>query len=163
VEAGLAEEPAPIAGAIARYLGQTDRRTFAPHIARRLKRAAEPTLILSCLLALERLADAEQERAIIPHLAHADLEIRVAAVNALARGGTLRSIEVLLPLANGILVDSTLKEQARRAIDAVRARAPNAEAGCLSIADGSAPSGALSMGADPGALAVLPSGHVGRR
>jgi HEAT repeat protein len=104
----------------------------------------------------EALANTSSPDAEGPLLAVLDVEvaaIRMAAARGLAKIGTRRAVEKLLPLTEGITLDSGVKREARRAIDAIQSRLAGAGAGQLAISEDPA-AGALSEAEKPGGLAL---------
>jgi hypothetical protein len=80
----------------------------------------------------------------------------VAVVNALAGYGTTAVVEDLLPLSEGALRASAIKDAARAAISRIQARGPAASKGGLTLADTGA-AGQLSLDGQAGAISLEPS------
>jgi len=109
-------------------------------------------------LAARLLGDAAEsgdpriEATLLGLLERADVEVRLAAAEALGMMGTVGSVAPLLALeaAGGALATG-----ARRAVRAIQSRAVGAEAGALSMSTPIEDAGALSFAAEEGALALV--------
>jgi hypothetical protein len=78
---------------------------------------------------LMEVGDSRAEPKLIELLAHASVEVRVAAAEALGLVGTVRAVEPLLPLREGVLASATLKEAARNAVRTIQERLGEVEGG----------------------------------
>lgn len=151
----LLDDAAMAPGAAAR-LARTGRSEALPALCARLGRG-DAGARAGIAAAIGRLGDARNpalEAAVLPLLDEGPL--RVAAAEALARIGSQRAIALLLPLTEGLLTGGDVKASAQRAIDAIRARRGDGEAGGLSVVEGSDRLGRLSVAGEPGSLSVRP-------
>lgn len=105
--------------------------------------AEDLALAVAVAESLGKLRDARAEGTVLAMLDRPEPEAQRAAVAALARIGTPRSVEALLRLSRGALVDSSLREEARTAIRWIQGRLTG-EAGAVSLV-GSGDEGALSV------------------
>ncbi len=74
-----------------------------------------------------------------------DLDVRRAAVMALGRSGSIRAVERLIPLTEGLTRDAELKRLARSAVDLVQERLGDVALGAVSLAEPSAEEGHVSL------------------
>lgn len=133
--------------AAVRAAGRLQEPTMLPRILERARGAAgsEAQAIASTL----RAYPGPETEAALARLLHAgEAAVRIEAARTLAVIGTLASVEPLLPLARGLLVDADVKRAAREAIQAIRARLGSVDAGRLSLSDLAAAAGALSAAQD---------------
>ncbi|MFZ5476319.1 MAG: hypothetical protein ACOZNI_06035 [Myxococcota bacterium] len=79
--------------------------------------------------------------------------VRAAAARGLAEAGTVAAIPSLVPLTNGLLADDDVKRAARAAVEAIRGRLGDVDAGRLALADGEAGSVAIAEG-EAGAVSL---------
>lgn len=100
--------------------------------------------------------DAAAERALVELLEIAEGPERLEVFDALARAGTVASVEALLPHTRRVLADALYRQSARDAVDAIQARA-GGEAGALTLTGAEGQSGELSL-ARSGAGAVSIAG-----
>ncbi|HOS39045.1 MAG TPA: HEAT repeat domain-containing protein [Spirochaetota bacterium] len=123
------------------------RKKSLPHLRdlfRRLdKQDAMKDVRLKALEMLQQLADRRQAPFLAGLLDHADDDILIGAIRALAACGTVKEVERLYRLgqARG---DSTIRTAVREAIDAIQERLGKVDAGWLSLPDDSTLDGALS-------------------
>jgi len=96
------------------------------------------------------------ERGLIALLGREDEAVRAAAIAALARVGTARAVERLLPFTGGLLTSQALKQRARAAVRAIQSRLVNGEAGAITLSVLEEEAGQLSLAADSGALSLPP-------
>jgi hypothetical protein len=82
---------------------------------------------------------------LIDQLERDEADDRVAALNALAKLGTVNEVGALEPYTRGILSSGRVKEAARSAIAAIQSRITGADAGQLSLADAAQAGGELSV------------------
>ncbi len=108
----------------------------------------EPRAAVVLAEALGTSGDARAEPALLRMLREGPVNVRVAAARSLVRAGTVESVEALLPLAEGMIVDGELRRAARAALFAIRARLGSPDAGRLSVADAADPHGGLSPAED---------------
>lgn len=101
--------------------------------------------------ALERLG---AEDALCALLGSEVLPVQLAAVAALGRVGSVRAVEPLRPLTQGLTRDGELKRLAREAVQRVQARLGEVSPGGLSLVDGGAEAGRLSVPEAQGALSM---------
>ena len=102
--------------------------------------------------ALERLG---AEDALCALLGSEYLPVQLAAVAALGRVGSVRAVEPLRPLTQGLTRDSELKRVAGQAVKQVQARLGEVSPGGLSLIDGGGEAGRLSVPEAQGALSVV--------
>jgi len=113
-----------------------------PHVEQLVnQRDVPPMMRIQALSVL----GARGEEALIAMLDSGDVEVLRAAARALERCGTLAAVAPLLNHSKGMLTDSSLKQAARQAIDAIQARHGGGERGAFSIADGGDARGGLSI------------------
>ena len=117
-----------------------------------LAETAGTQLQLEIAKALGALADPEAETTLLSLLGRGEDEVRIAAAQALGRAGTVRAVEPLLLVKNGLLRD--VKTPARQAARAIQGRLGNAEAGSLSVVEQEDNKGALSLASEGGALSL---------
>ncbi|MGC4114841.1 MAG: hypothetical protein QM765_09570 [Myxococcales bacterium] len=86
------------------------------------------------------------EPGLIKLLGHESAAVRREAAAGLGKVGTVRAVEPLLPLTQGVLADGALKDAARDAVRAIQARLGDAGGGRLSVVQAVAEEGALSVG-----------------
>lgn len=108
--------------------------------------------------ALEKLALLEAnaagvEAALLTALAAQELEVKMAAVLALEKLGSIAAVEPLLAIADGVFVAARLRSGARSAIGAIQSRLEGAR-GELALVAEDDPRGALSHPAESGALSL---------
>ncbi|MGC4114840.1 MAG: HEAT repeat domain-containing protein [Myxococcales bacterium] len=97
--------------------------------------------------ALAAIGGSEAESSLIALLQSGSDAVKREAAVGLAQAGTVRSVEPLLPLSQGVLGNAALKEAARDAIRAIQSRLGDADGGRLSMVDERAGEGGLSVGA----------------
>jgi hypothetical protein len=110
-----------------------------------LAKDADTAEAVAIARALAAIGDASTEPILLRWLASEEVELRLAAVHALARVGTAASVENLLALADGLLLRPSLRVAARDALRAVRSRLGPADAGRLSLVELEDEAGALSV------------------
>ena len=98
--------------------------------------------------------DERIEARVIPFLDNEREVIQLAAIEALARIGTVESVSELSLMTEGLFRDSDLRDAARAAIEMILSRT-GAEAGSLSLAEDSAEDGHLSVAPETGAQLSL--------
>lgn len=128
-------DDAELAAAAASRLVRLGRREAVPALCARLE-SGTAAARAACVAAIGRLGDPRDpalEAALLPLM---DVgELRAAVAEALVRLGTPRALPALLPLTEGLLTPGDVKQAARRAVDAIRARR----------ADGAGAGGELSV------------------
>jgi hypothetical protein len=124
-----------------------ERVDLAPiiHIAKTGTRAQA----VEAVRTIERLWGERAEPVLADLVANGDQEIRIAAIDALGRVGTIASVERLRG-EERVLLASELSIALSTAIELIQSRARGAGGGTLSLADGEG--GGLSMTGTPGAL-----------
>ncbi|MGC4114838.1 MAG: hypothetical protein QM765_09555 [Myxococcales bacterium] len=129
--------PAPLlrcaairAVAMARDASQLER--LAAQCAAPMRLPAEVGEALANALGV--FEESEAEKALLGLLAHESAKVKVAAAAALAKVGTVRAVEWLLPLTQGVLAGA-VGDAAREAVRAIQARLGDADAGRLSVVD----------------------------
>jgi HEAT repeat protein len=85
--------------------------------------------------ALATMADGAAEAALIRALSHSELEVRVAAAEALGATGTMAAVAPLRLMLDSSGAGRQISRAARQAIAAIRARAPGASPGQVSLAE----------------------------
>jgi hypothetical protein len=150
IERALATERTRIIATIIRFSGTVKCQALLPYVAHALDQTREPAIALACAEAVLSIGGPEVEPLLIRAMAWPDATVRVALVRALGKVGTARSVEVLLPHAQALLIDGVLKDAAKAALRDIRARLLNAESGCLSLVQGDDQRGALSLRVDEG-------------
>lgn len=100
----------------------------------------------------DHLRRAGAEDALMSLLGAESAELKVPAIQALGAIGTVRAVEPLLPLTEGMLTSPALKQAARAAVQSIQGRLGDVSAGSLSVVDGGATAGALSVSGEAGAL-----------
>lgn len=121
-------------------------RDSAPLLARpELAITTEAELGIALADALGRCAGAEGEKMLLDLLQSDAVAVKAAAAKALGLVGTVRSVEPLLPFTQGLFADGALKDAAREAIRGIQSRLGEAQAGGLSVVDGRAGEGGLSV------------------
>lgn len=147
-----------LGGGAASRLARTGRAEALPALRAHLSRG-DVGARAECAVAVGKLGDARDptlEVALLPLLDTPAL--RIPAADALARVGTGRAIEALLPLTEGLLTGGDVKAAAQRALNAIRARRGDGEGvGGLSVASGGE-AGRLAV-IEAGGGALSPSGH----
>ncbi|MBI5545185.1 MAG: hypothetical protein HY901_14950 [Deltaproteobacteria bacterium] len=108
-----------------------------------LTRLQEQGLGHALVQAFVSLGEATAEGGLLDLLGQDLAAVSREAAAGLGAIGTIRSIESLLPLAEGVLTDAALRDVARAAIRSIQARLGDAAAGKLSVAE--AGSGNLSV------------------
>lgn len=108
------------------------------------------------LRALAVLADASVEARLWGALRSSDAEVAGAAAFALGKLGTLAAVPRLRALIDGWDASTSAKSRAREAIGLIQARHGLGDGGALSLAAGGDPTGALSVAAEGGRVAVAP-------
>ena len=100
----------------------------------------------------------DSEQTLLRLLAREAAEVRAAAARALGQVGTVRAVEPLLALTEGLLASPSVKQAAREAVASIQSRLGDAEAGRLSLAAPAEREGALSLSGDepPGGELSLP-------
>ena len=102
-------------------------------------------------------ADAPDTAGAEPHLiravTHEDERLRIAAVKALGRLGTVRAVIVLQEAADRF--GGELRRAARQAVAEIQARAKGATPGQVSLSEGQA-AGAVSLAREAGGEVSLP-------
>jgi HEAT repeat protein len=116
---------------------------------------APARLAASIAETIGRLGDPRGEPALLRLLSHQAEPVRLAAIRALGRLGTIHAVGPLLPLANGLLAVS-VKGAARDAIASIQARLGDADAGRLSLLAEGPAEGGVSIASDEGALSLTP-------
>jgi len=106
--------------------------------------------------ALASLGDARAETALLRLLERESGSVRRAAAAALGQIGTVRAVESLFPLTEGLL-PSGVKIAAREAIAKIQARLGDAEPGRLSLVAEGPAEGALSVAKDGGGRPLDPA------
>jgi HEAT repeat protein len=155
IEQALVREPPMVAQAIIQFIGRIKCGALLDRVVTVFASAMDHGIVLACIDTLRELQDPSPEPYLIRALGWPDPETRTAAARALEQIGTIRSVEALLPLTQGFLVEPAVKEAARAALAAVRSRLSGAESGCLSLATGEEQRGALSVRIDcDGALSL---------
>lgn len=117
-----------------------------------LAETASAPLQIEIAKTLLELATPEAEATLLALLGSAEDDVRIAAAQALGKVGSVRAVEPLLLVKNGLLRD--VKTTARQAARAIQSRLGNAEAGRLSVVEQDDPQGALSLAGEGGALSV---------
>lgn len=92
------------------------------------------------------------EDALITLLGSASTRVQIPAAQALGAFASVRAVEPLLPLTEGLLTDSAVKRVARAAVHDIQRRLGDVSAGGLSLAVPAPDAGALSLSAQAGAL-----------
>jgi HEAT repeat protein len=116
---------------------------------------APPTGLAQAIAeALGELRDPRAEDTLLSLVRREEPAVQRAAVAALARVGTIRAVEPLLPLARGLLVDQALKEDARKAVRWIQGRLAGGDAGALSVAEDFEAEGRLSIASGGGELSL---------
>lgn len=87
----------------------------------------------ACTLGEE--ASQRVENTLLLQLAQGELGVKLEASRALARIGTVRAVQQLLPLTKALKGAAELRAAARDAVAEIQARAPNAETGQLTTAE----------------------------
>jgi hypothetical protein len=101
---------------------------------------------------LDRAGSPENERLLWALLEHRDKDVKLAAVRALERRGTLASVAKLKALTRGFFPDASIHAAAERAVAAIQGRVKDADPGRLSLVEVDDGSGQLSLSASPGRL-----------
>lgn len=115
-----------------------------PHMAEAAR--IGPNLVVATL---ERLG---AEDALFDLLDEEHAPVQRAAAAALGRMGSIRAVEPLLPLCEGLTRDAELKREAREAVQRIQARLGDVSPGGLSLADGAAEAGQVSVAGVPGMI-----------
>ncbi len=154
----LLDDPTLAADAAAR-LARTGRAEALPALCARVGQG-EIGARAEMAIAIGKLGDPREpshEAALLPLLDEAPLQ--VAAAEALARVGSPRALQALLPLTEGLLTGGDVKASARRAVDAIRSRRGEGEGGGLSVVEGDPADrlGRLSVAAERSGLALTDS------
>jgi hypothetical protein len=121
----------------------------------------DPALVAAAARLLGRAAppgDSSAESTLLGLLERGHLDVRRAAVDALAAVGTVRAVEPLIKLIEER--GSRLEEGVRRSVRAIQARAIGAEAGSLSLS-AVAEGGGLALAADAGAVSLMADPALG--
>jgi len=95
--------------------------------------------------ALGSFGDAKAEPALLEAVLGKERDLRLAAVRALARVGTVRAVEPLLGVVEAAHPDAETREAVREAVSAIQSRLLGAEAGQLSLAASGDKTGWLSV------------------
>ncbi|MGC4114836.1 MAG: HEAT repeat domain-containing protein [Myxococcales bacterium] len=112
----------------------------------RLSVAKDEGLAKSVAETLGKLRDPRGETALLRLLERDELQVRRAAVAALARAGTARAVEPLLPLTKGFLADPQIKDEAQEAIRWIQGRIGSGlDSGGLSVVQADEREGNLSL------------------
>lgn len=101
------------------------------------------TLVI--IKAIENIGDSSAEAALIGLLDHPNNRVKIAAIEALAKVGTITAVEPL----HGLTRRLGLKRSARVAIDSIQSRLGDVESGRLSLAPAIDSDGGLSLAGDP--------------
>jgi hypothetical protein len=109
----------------------------------------------ACARALGVLGDPGAEGALLAILSRGPVTARVTAARALETLGSLRSVAPLLEQTEGLLTDAALKDACRSAVRAIQARAPDGDAGRLTVAQ-PIDAGGLSLHEGEGAVSLVP-------
>lgn len=96
------------------------------------------------------------EDALISLLGSASTRVQIPTAQALGAIASVRAVEPLLPLTEGLLTDGALKRVARAAVHDIQRRLGDVSAGSLSLASPGPDAGALSVSAEAGALSQVP-------
>lgn len=96
--------------------------------------------------ALGRLGGPEAEAGLLVVLGHPSSKARRAAAEALSAVGTVRAVEPLLALTEGVFGDAAVRQAALEAARAIQARLGDAEGGRLSVVEPVGGEGGLSLG-----------------
>ena len=99
------------------------------------------------------------EEAMVALISNSPTSVVIAVVNALASYGTTAVVEDLLPLSEGPLRASAIKEAAREAISQIQARGPAGSKGSLTLAETGA-AGQLTLDNQAGAISLDSSGTL---
>jgi HEAT repeat protein len=127
---------------------------------------ADPATASAAAAALASLGDAKSETALLEVLTGTERDVRLAAVRALGKVGTVRAVEPLMRLAESGHADAETRDGVRDAIRAIHSRLHGAEAGQLSLAKSDGQSGWLSVpqpGAGEGDLSLASDGEETER
>jgi len=128
-----------------------------PTLRRIFAQTEDPEAIVLAAMAVVKHGDAGAESRLLAHAASPNASVRVAVADALGAVGTVRSVETLLPLTQGLLADGDAKAAARAAIAAIQARLGEVEAGRLSVVEDGL-SGAVSVATEAGRVSVVKPG-----
>lgn len=121
-----------------------------------LKRLADasPAVLTASIAAVARFGSASDEPRIARLLSHVNKAVRLEAVKALSRVGTIASVEALTDAR----VKAAANEELKRAIDAaisrIQGRVGDADAGRLSIVHDTETAGGLAIAPPTGAVSV---------
>lgn len=125
-------------------LGRMQHRPALDSLIALLDSREVPT-ILEVVKAIESIGDSSAEPALVGLLDRENDRATAAAIDALARIGTITAVEPL----HGLTKRLGFKRSARLAIDSIQSRLGDVEAGRLSLAPTIDPEGALSLTGDP--------------
>lgn len=100
------------------------------------------------------LQRAGSEGALIELLSAHEPSVKVAAARALGAIGTVRAVEPLLPLTEGLLTDGAVKQAARQAVHEIQRRLGPVSAGSLSLSNTEAEAGRLALAERAGKLSL---------
>lgn len=137
--------PVPLRQAAARLAGALQTPALQAAFET-LVHAPEPEVALLAARGLSSYGDAEP--ALMRLLEHPSDEVKAAAAEGLARVGSIRAVESLLPLAERTL-GSPVKTAAKRAIQSIQGRLLHAGEGQLSVVDDHAREGSVSLVPEP--------------
>ena len=127
-----------------RSLGRLQHRPSLEAIIARLD-TQDTATVLEIIKAIENIGDSAAEAALVGLLEDPTNRIKTAAIEALAKVGTVTAVEPLHQLSKRL----GFKRSARVAIESIQAKLVNAEAGRLSLSPTVDPDGALSLAEDP--------------
>jgi hypothetical protein len=139
-----------------RHLGELRYRPAVRWLDEVAKNLSDPDIGAAVAQALGNLgASPDGEDALLQLFDWHEIDVKLAAAEALANIGTRRSVEKLLPATKTARLDRRLKLAASTAIQAIRARLGPLGTGALSVVETDSECGALSIdGSQPGALST---------
>jgi hypothetical protein len=153
----------PVAAEVSRALCFHPDPTLRLHAARILGdleafRAASPAALRAyapydpdgLARALARIGD---EAPLVALLEGTDTKVQFAVLHALARVGTVRAVEPILPLTRGLFGHDDVRSAARNAVASIQARAGGDGAGRVALVE-DAGIGAVSVAGEAGAVSV---------
>ncbi|MBK8014584.1 MAG: HEAT repeat domain-containing protein [Deltaproteobacteria bacterium] len=101
----------------------------------RMSFAKDPRILAAATRALGLLVDEESETRLLEIVARRDTGLRLLAIKALGRSGTLRAVPSLLPYTRGLLLDAKTRKAAAQAVSQIQKRCADPDFGHISLVD----------------------------
>ncbi|MCB9652575.1 MAG: HEAT repeat domain-containing protein [Deltaproteobacteria bacterium] len=101
----------------------------------RMSFVKDPRILAAATRALGLLVDEESEVRLLELIARRDTGLRLLAIKALGRSGTLRAVPSLLPYTRGLLLDAKTRKAAAQAISQIQKRCIDPDFGHISLVE----------------------------